>query len=75
MSVQRETFDSPYQEYADRVGQPFELVGEVDPSEPGHEHDPEEVGVLYRIRFEDGTEIDAWPEEVFRGVSSGWRGA
>lgn len=57
----RETFDSPYQQYADRIGQPFTVLSVID--KPDEHHD-EEVLPMYRIRFSDGFETEAWPEEV-----------
>lgn len=57
----RTTFTTPYQQHADREGQPFEVLAKV--TEPGDHHDAE-VLPMYRIRFQDGTEVDAWPEEV-----------
>lgn len=58
----KDTFDSPYKQHAERNGQPFEIVKTID--KPDSEHD---VAVLpmYGIRFEDGEEIEAWPEEVY----------
>ena len=57
--VFRETFDSPFEQYEDRIGQRFTVIGKVDvtPNDPGSQE-------LYRIRFADGAEIEAWPEEV-----------
>lgn len=54
-------FAAHYDEHADRDGQRFEFVALV--HEPDDEHDAE-VLPMYRIRFDDGTEIEAWPEEV-----------
>lgn len=54
------TFTSPYDEYAARIGQEAQVIGVVDPTT----YDFDEVGLLYRIRFGDGSEIDAWPEEI-----------
>lgn len=59
-AVYRETFATPYDQYSDRRGQPFTVLGYADPST----YDKDEVGVQFRIRFEDGVEIVAWPEEV-----------
>lgn len=56
----RETFDSPYDQYAERRGQPFEVVCELTEAD-GIDT---EVGPMYLIRFADGIEIQAWPEEV-----------
>jgi len=58
----RETFQSPYDQHAEHVGKGFKVVTWGFP-------DGEEAGVLYRIRLEDGSEIEAWPEEVQVGVS------
>lgn len=56
-------FKSPYEQYANRVGQEFELVRTI--TEPDATHDAE-VLPMYVIRFADGEEIEAWPEEVGR---------
>lgn len=55
------TFNTPYEQYADRQGQEFELVRAI--TEPDASHDAE-VLPMYVIRFADGEEIEAWPEEV-----------
>lgn len=56
----RKLFWSPYEQYADRIGQPFEVIREL----TDEERDPE-VGPMWRIRFlTDGFETDAWPEEI-----------
>ena len=55
----RDTFTTPYEQYADREGEPFGVIREL----TDQERDPE-VGRMWRIEFEDGTQIDAWPEEV-----------
>lgn len=60
MTTYRKTFTSPYDQYADRRGQHFTVVGKVDPAS----YDYDECGIMYHIRFDDGTEIQAWPEEV-----------
>ncbi len=57
----RPAFDSPYEQHRDRIGQPFTLVRTID--EPDETHD-REVLPMYLIRFADGVEIEAWPEEV-----------
>jgi len=41
-------------------GKPFEVLGASNTTE----FDPDTFGPMYRIKFECGTEIDAWPEEV-----------
>lgn len=57
----RETFQSPFDQFADRVGQPYTYLGAI--TEPDNGHD-EEVLPMYRIRFADGVEIETWPEEI-----------
>lgn len=57
----REVFATPHRQHADRRGQPFELLRAI--TQPDETHDPE-VLPMYAIRFEDGAEIDAWPDEV-----------
>lgn len=61
MAQFRTHFASPYDQYRDRVGQAFTHVRTID--QPDATHD-EEVLPMHVIRFEDGTEIEAWPEEV-----------
>ena len=56
----RDTFDSPFEQYADRIGQRFTVLGRNHEAELGLE-EPED---MYRIRFEDGVEITAWGLEV-----------
>lgn len=53
-------FTSPYEQYAERRGQKAVVIDEVNP----YSFDYDEVGAMYTIRFEDGTEISAWPEEI-----------
>lgn len=57
----RTTFRTPYDQHRDRTGQPFTVLQVIDT--PDSDHDAE-VRPMYRIRFADGTEIEAWPEEV-----------
>ena len=57
----RTTFTTPYDQYADRQDQPFDVLAKI--TEPDDEHD-EEVLPMYRIRFADGFVTEAWPEEV-----------
>lgn len=63
---QRAKFWTPYDQYRDRMGQRFTILREL----TDQEKDPE-VGRMYKIRFADGTEIDAWPEELYHGVIDG----
>jgi hypothetical protein len=53
-------FTSPYDQYADRIGQEYKLIREI----PHKEFDYREIGKMYIIQFPDGTQIDAWPEEL-----------
>lgn len=59
----RDTFTTPFDQYANREGQRFNVLAKI--TEPDEDHDAE-VLPMYRIRFDDGFEIDAWPEEVER---------
>jgi len=61
----REKFTSPYEQYRERIGQNFTVLGVI--TEPDTTHDVECLPI-YCIRFEDGTEIEAWPEEVEAGA-------
>jgi hypothetical protein len=54
------TFNSPYTDHQHRIGNTFKVIGEKDRST----YDFEEVGVMYCIEFQDGEQIDAYPEEV-----------
>lgn len=53
-------FRSPYKQYAYRNGQKLVVVREA---KEGEEVDPECVP-LYVARFQDGTELLVWPEEL-----------
>lgn len=61
----KETFQSPYEQYAERNGQAFEIIQEI--NIPDHDHDGE-VLPMYVVRFPDGEEIEAWPEELFNDI-------
>ena len=62
----RDTFLAHYDQYRERDGQAFAFVRRVSwRTDAGYDR---EVGTLYAIRFSDGTEIVAWPEEVIRGT-------
>ncbi len=54
------TFTAHLSKHMHLDGQPFTVVGPAAGADP----DSDTFGPTYRIRFEDGTEIDAWPEEV-----------
>lgn len=65
----RATFQTPYEGMREYVGRAFRILSVHD-----HSTDPEvideDAGELYRIRFDDGVEIDAWPEEIFDGLTT-----
>lgn len=61
MTQFRTHFTSHYIQHRDRAGQAFTHVRTID--KPDATHDAE-VLPMHVIRFEDGTEIEAWPEEV-----------
>jgi len=52
-------FATPYDQYHERNDQECQIVRELTDAE----RDPE-VGTMYLIRFADGGEIHAWPEEL-----------
>ena len=60
----RDTFQSPYEQYAEHVGKSFKVIG------PHTEGVDPEVGPMYDIRLSDGEVITAWPEEIY--VGTGW---
>lgn len=53
-------YRTAYQQFGARNGQPFTLVGTVDPVT----YDAADVGPMFSIRFADGQEIQAYPEEL-----------
>lgn len=57
----RETFQTPFDQFAHRAGQKFEVVRAFTVADDEHDL---EVLPMYLIRFEDGAEIEAWPEEI-----------
>ena len=56
-------FKSPYEQYAHKNGQSFEILGEV----PRETIDFNEVGSMFHIKFSSGERIEAWPEEIYKG--------
>jgi len=55
----RKTFFTPFDQHAERIGYPFIIIGPVS-------KDKVDEGIeLYVIQFEDGSQIEAWPEEIF----------
>jgi hypothetical protein len=60
----RATFLSPYTEQSKHNGKRFVILG----LSSKDEFDMKEVGPYYRIRFEDGDEMDADPIEIYTNV-------
>ena len=56
-----DVFNSPYDQYKDRNGQTFVIVRKI--TEEEEDYDFETLPV-YIIRFQDGEEITAYPEEI-----------
>jgi hypothetical protein len=59
-------FAAKFDQHAERDGQTFTVLGAVDPKT----YDATECGEMFSIRFTDGVQIEAWPEEV---QSACWR--
>ena len=60
----RQFFTSPYEQYAERVGESFKVLGpntQVDAEIISDGGNPEDT---YNIEFADGTTITAWGHEV-----------
>lgn len=57
----RESFWTPYEQMQEHIGKKFDVVRELTAEEIG---DSKCEGELFKIRLEDGTEIDAWFEEI-----------
>lgn len=55
-------FHGPYEELRDRIGTKAIVIGHITENTPEVNFD--EVGPMYTIRFEDGLQTEAWPEEV-----------
>ena len=54
------TFAAKFDQHAERNGQQFTVLGALNPST----FDEAECGEMFVIRFADGVQIEAWPEEV-----------
>ena len=59
----RQFFTSPFEQYAEHIGKPFTVVKETRPGKPETDESEAEDD-MYLIRFEDGTEIEAFGHEV-----------
>lgn len=66
----RTVFRTPYEQYSAHDGKACEVIRVI--SEPDDQHDAECLP-MFGIRFDDGTEIEAWPEEINgdEGVAQG----
>ena len=56
-------FSTPHEQYKEREGQTCVIVREI--TEPDDDHGAE-ILPMYVIRFSDGVEIEAWPEEIWK---------
>jgi len=54
-------FHSPYEQYKSRNGQEFQVIKEITVADETHD---EEVLPMYVIQFDDGEQIEAYPEEI-----------
>lgn len=54
-------FKTVYEQHAERDGQTFSIVKAITEADETHD---KEVLPMFVIEFEDGTQIEAWPEEV-----------
>jgi hypothetical protein len=57
-------FTTPFNQYRNRIGQRFTVLGHNREAEDDIVRDGGDYEDLYRIRFDDGAEIDAWGHEV-----------
>ena len=55
-----DTFWTPFDSYKDKIGETFKILRRVDDTDCDLCALPQ-----WHIQFEDGTEIDAYPEEIF----------
>jgi hypothetical protein len=55
------TFTTPYEQHKEREGQKIEVLAIISESDKTHDV---EVLPMYKVRFSDGVEIEAWPEEL-----------
>lgn len=60
----RDTFTTPYRQLADREGQPFTVIRLLGSDGEPVEGWDDEVLPAVEIRFPDGVQVTAWPEEV-----------
>ena len=55
------TFNTPFEQYRIHDGKTCTLVRTIVESDDDHD---EESLPMHVVRFDDGTEIEAWPEEL-----------
>ena len=58
----REVFWTPYDQMKEHIGKGFKVVRELTEKEV----DAEILGELFVIKLEDGEEIEAWFEEIYK---------
>lgn len=58
----RKEFWTPYDQMEEHAGKKFEVLRPLTMEEID---DPDCEGELFKIRLEDGAEIDAWLEEIY----------
>lgn len=56
----RQFFTTPFEQYSEHVGKPFQVVRRLPDAESVDDVPGED---MYLIRFEDGTEIESWGHE------------
>lgn len=67
MTEIRKTFTTPYEQYREREGQSFTVLRKITPetmTKADRREYFKEVLPMYKIRFADGFEASAWPDEV-----------
>jgi hypothetical protein len=55
-------FNTPFEQYKHRHGQECAILRKLNHDDENP--DFKEVGELYKVQFQDGEIIDAWPEEI-----------
>lgn len=69
LNQKRDTFQTPYSEFEMHRGKSFEIIDYTPAAKRNHP----DFTDTYLIRFQDGTEIIALPEEVLN--NTGWNPA
>lgn len=60
----RAFFVTPYDQHADRNGQEMTITRAITAADDSHDL---EVLPMFEARFDDGFEIEVWPEEISSG--------